>query len=333
MFGRDDWLAQYSEDILEPEREIVDPHHHLWIGRGGSDYLLDHLWKDTGSGHNVVQTMFMECHWSYRKDGPEHLKSIGETETVAAVAEAAKQDTSKAQIAGIIAHTNLRAPELDEALDAHIEASQGLFRGIRHAGAFDTDPALFIKPRQREGLYQMPEFQAGVRRLSERGFTYDTWQYHHQLKGLTEVARAAPGTTIILDHFSTPLGVGAYAGKRAEIFEQWKLDIAELAKCPNVHAKLGGLAMPDNGWGYDAQDLPATSDQIVTDHGDWYHHTIDLFGPDRCMFESNFPVDRASVSYHVIWNAFKKIAAQYSEDEKTAMFSGTARRVYSLPTA
>ncbi|MAK60563.1 MAG: amidohydrolase [Ponticaulis sp.] len=330
MFGRDDWLAQFSEDILEPEREIVDPHHHLWIGRGGSDYLLEHLWKDTGSGHNVVETMFMECHWSYRKDGPEHLKSVGETETVAAVADAAKQDPSKSQIAGIIAHTNLRAPELDAALDAHVEASKGLFRGIRHALAYDTDDALFIKPRQPADLYALPEFQAGVRRLGERGFTYDTWNYHHQIGQLLTVARAAPGTTIILDHFATPLGVGQYAGKRAEIFEIWKRDMNDLAQCPNVHAKLGGLAMPDNGWGYDAQDKPATSDQIVADQGDWYHYTIDLFGPDRCMFESNFPVDRASVSYHVYWNAAKKIAARYSEAEKTAMFSGTARKVYSL---
>ena len=330
MFGRNEWLAGHSEEIIDPDREIVDPHHHLWIGRAGSDYLLKDLWDDTGSGHKVVQTMFMECHWSYRKDGPEHLKSVGETETVAAIAEAAKSEPSKAQIAGIISHTNLRAPELDDALHAHIEASKGLFRGIRHAGAYDEDPALFIKPRQPDGLYHMPEFQAGVRRLGERGLTYDTWNYHHQIKGLTELAKAAPETKIILDHFGTPLGVGAYQGKRAEIFEVWKQDIAELAKCPNVHAKLGGLAMPDNGWKYDAQAKPATSDQLVADQGDWYHYTIDLFGPERCMFESNFPVDRASISYHVLWNALKKIAARYSEDEKNAMFSGTARRVYSL---
>ena len=330
MFGRDDWLATHSEEIIDPEREIVDPHHHLWAWRSMSKYMLEELWTDTGSGHNVVQTMFMECHWGYREDGPEHLKSVGETEAVAAIAKAAKTDPTKSQIAGIVAHTNLRAPELDEALDAHLTASNGLFRGIRHALAYDDDEALSIKPRQPPGLYVMPEFQAGVRRLGERGFTYDTWNYHHQLQQLIEVARAAPGTTIILDHFSTPLGVGKYAGKRAEIFEIWKRDLAELAKLPNVHAKIGGLAMPDNGWGYMDQDKPATSDQIVADQADWYHYAIDQFGPDRCMFESNFPVDRASVSYHVYWNAAKKIAARYSEDEKTAMFSGTARRIYSL---
>ena len=330
MFGRDEWLAQHREEIIEPEREIVDPHHHLWNWRSMTPYLLEQLWSDTGSGHNIVQTMFMECHWNYRSEGPEHLKSVGETETVAAIAAEAANAPGKAQIAGIVAHTNLAAPALDDALDAHLHASQGLFRGIRHALAYDDDPALSIKPRQPADLYANPDFQAGVRRLGERGFTYDTWNYHHQLPQLIAVARAAPDTTIILDHFSTPLSVGKYAGQRDEIFKKWKTDLAELASCPNVHAKLGGLAMPDNGWGYMDQPEPATSDQIVADQADWYHYTIDQFGPDRCMFESNFPVDRASLSYHVYWNAAKKIASRYSEDEKQAMFAGTARRVYRL---
>ncbi|MAP95319.1 MAG: amidohydrolase [Ponticaulis sp.] len=330
MFAREDWLASHKEEIVEPDREIVDPHHHLWDWRSMSAYLLDQLWTDTGSGHNVVQTVFIECHWSYHQEGPDHLRSVGETARVAGIAKAAAEQPEKSQIAGIIAHTDLRSPLLDDALDAHSSAGQGRFRGIRHALAYDDDQALSIKPRQPKDLYASPEFQAGVRRLGERGLTYDTWNYHHQIGQLIEVARAAPETTIVLDHFSTPLGIGRFKRKRAEIFEQWKKDMAELAKCANVHAKLGGLSMPDNGWGYMDQDKPATSDQIVADQADWYHYTIDQFGPERCMFESNFPVDRASVSYHVFWNAAKKIASGYSEDEKSAMFAGTARSVYSL---
>ena len=333
MFDRDDWLASHQEDIIEPEREIVDPHHHLWDWPSMANYLLDQLWQDTSSGHNVVQTMFMECGWSYHKEGPDHLKPVGETERVASIATDAAKDPSKAQIAGIIAHADLRSDLLDEVLDAHDQAASGRFRGIRQAGACDDDPALVIKPHQPADLYLMEDFQAGVRRLGERGLTYDTWNYHFQIKDLTKLAQAAPDTTIILDHFGTPLGVGRFEGKRAEIFEQWKTDIAELAACPNVHAKIGGLAMPDNGWGYSAQETPPSSDQLVADQGDWYKYAIAHFGPSRCMFESNFPVDRASISYPVLWNAFKKMAAGYSEDEKTAMFSGTARRVYKLPEA
>ena len=330
MFDRDDWLATYSEEIIEPEREIVDPHHHLWAWPSLKPYLLDQLWADTGSGHNVVQTVYIECGWSYRKDGPEHLKPVGETEFLAETAAQSNTDTSRAQIAGLVAHADLTSPHLDEVLDAHVAAANGIFRGIRQHGASETDDALTIKGAAPPQLFLQPDFQMGVRKLGARGFTFDSWIYHHQIEELTALAKACPDTTIILDHFGTPLGVGRYEGKRDEIHAKWKTDIAELAKCPNVHAKLGGLAMIDNGWRYETLDTPVSSDQLVADQGDWYQYTIEQFGPERCMFESNFPVDRASVSYHVLWNAFKKIAARYSEDEKQAMFKNTARKVYSL---
>ena len=110
----------------------------------------------------------------------------------------------------------------------------------------------------------------------------------------------------ILDHFGTPLGYGAsFRGRGDAIFEGWKQHIAALAQCPNVVARLGGLAQPDNGFGWHEAARPPTSDELVAAHQRYYLHTIECFGVDRCMFESNLPVDRLSVSYPVLRNAFK----------------------------
>lgn len=327
------WLLAVQEDILEPERPIIDPHHHLWHRRRGQDYLLEQLWEDTSSGHNIVKTVFIECHAGYRKEGAEHLRPVGETEFVAEQARASRAGgKGKPEIAAIVAFADLRdAKHLDEVLEAHQEASEGLFRGIRQAGAFEAEEDyLFIKPRQPAGLYLNPDFQRGVRHLGKLGFTYDTWHYHHQNRDFIKLAQAAPDTQIVLDHFGTPLGVGPYATQREEIYREWKKDIAEIARCENVVAKLGGLAMPDNGFGWNLRDTPPSSDEFLEAQRRYYLHTLDCFGPDRCMFESNFPVDKWSLSYAVVWNAFKKLVADFSESEKTLLFSGTAARIYRL---
>lgn len=331
--GSPAWLAQVEEEILDPDREIIDPHHHLWR-REGFDYLLSDLRADTGSGHRVTATVFVECRAEYRTTGPEQLRCVGETEFVAAVAAESRtrNDGSQAVIAAIVAHADLTAPDqLDTVLAAHKAAGKGLFRGIRHAGARDPHPeALTIPGRAPEGLYGRSDFRRGLTRLGELGYTYDTWHYHHQNAAFAELARAVPGTTMVLDHFGTPLGVGPYAAHRQEIFEQWKKDITAIAACPNVVAKLGGLAMPDNGFGWDKRATPASSDELVAAQSAYYLHTIDAFGPERCMFESNFPVDKRSVSYAVYWNAMKKLAAGFSEPEQQALFAGTAGRIYRL---
>ncbi len=330
MTEHDQWLSQVTETILDPQREIVDPHHHLWQ-RSGWNYELAELWADTGAGHNVVQTVFLECGSSYRTDGPEHLQSVGETDYVADIAAASRHEPGSATIAAIVARADLRDTRLDEILDAHADAGRGLFRGIRHAGARDPHPeVLRIPGRAPAGLYADGDFRRGVARLGERGYTYDTWHYHHQNADFCALAEAVPDTTMVLDHFGTPLGVGPYANQREQIFSTWQRDIEAIARCPNVVAKLGGLAMPDNGFGWHEQATPPTSDQFVEAQARYYHHTIACFGAERCMFESNFPVDRLSLSYVVLWNGLKKIAANYSESEQTALFSGTARRVYRL---
>jgi predicted TIM-barrel fold metal-dependent hydrolase len=330
--GTAEWLDQVREEILEPERPIVDPHHHLWE-RPGNNYVLPELWADTGSGHNIIKTVFIECHASYRPDGPEYLRPIGETEFVTRIAaESAKGGEGKARISGIVAHADLtRGDKLEEVLQAHREAGRGLFKGIRHSGAYyQKSENIYPQGRAPEGLYGMENFRQGMSLLGRLELTYDTWHYHYQNRDFADLARAVPETTMILDHFGTPLGVGAYQDMREEIFVQWKKDIAEIAKCENVVAKLGGLAMPANGFGWDIRETPPSSDEFVEAQKRYYMHTLECFGPERCMFESNFPVDRHSLSYHVLYNAFKKMTSGFSEDEKDALFHTTATMVYRL---
>lgn len=328
---RDEWLGKVSEDILEPELEICDPHHHLW-DRPNNRYMLDELLADTGSGHKVVSTVFVECRSGYRTDGPEEMRPVGETAFVAEVAAQAESRGESTDVAaGIVGFADLTlGPRVGEVLDAHAQASPR-FRGIRHATGWDaSDEVRNSHTNPPPGLLGDPSFRRGFAELGPRGMTFDAWLYHPQIPELTDLARAFEETTIVLDHFGGPLGIGPYEGRREEIFAFWKPAIEELAACPNVVAKLGGIVMPINGFGFHHRDRPATSEELVAATRDWYLHTIDCFSPDRCMFESNFPVDRASCSYHVLWNALKRIGSEFDTRERRAMFHDTAARVYGL---
>jgi predicted TIM-barrel fold metal-dependent hydrolase len=331
--GTQAWLDQIVEPIIDPDREIIDPHHHLWPTGKGLGYFNDELVSDTTAGHNVVATVFVECHAAYRRDGADELRPVGETEFVAAAADALGVTHPGAPpIAGIVGHADLTLGErLGDVLDAHAEAAGGRFRGIRDALARSLEPeAHRIPAAYAEGKAHDPAFRAGVALLGQRGLTYDCWHFHYQNREFLDLARAVPDTVMVLDHFGTPVGVGSYAGRHDDYFDEWKRDIADIASCHNVVAKLGGLIMPDNGFGFDTAPTPPTSDEFLAVQRRWYEHTIECFGPDRCMFESNFPVDRLAISYPVLWNAFKRLASQYSETEQQALFSGTARRVYRL---
>jgi predicted TIM-barrel fold metal-dependent hydrolase len=263
------------------------------------------------------------------------LQPLGETRVVEQIASESKI-SGGVEIAGIVAHADLTlagtAPDkLDELLEAHRSMGGKLFKGIRHAAASDAEPEkLTIPGMAPRSLYSQNSFRDGIRMLAEKGLTLDCWHYHHQNQSFLDLARAVPQCTIILDHFGTPLGVGKYRYKADEIYEQWKKDILEISKCPNVVAKLGGLAMPDNGYMWHTQERPPTSEEFKTAQEKYYKYMIDCFGPERCMFESNFPVDRLSISYDVLWNAFKKIAESYSETEKKSLFKGTASKIYRL---
>lgn len=329
---RAEWLAQVQEDILEPDLPICDPHHHLW-DHANNPYLLPQLLADTGSGHNVVSTVFVECGSMYRADGPEPMRCVGETEFVNGIAAmtASGQYGKLRACIGIVSLADLNlGSAVGAVLDEHMRLSRR-FRGIRHAAGWDASDAVRNSHTNPfRGMLGDRRFREGFAELGKRGLTFDAWLYHTQIPELTDLARAFPGTTIIFDHFGGPLGVGPYAGKQDEIFVQWQKDVAELARCPNVFAKLGGIVMPINGFTFHKADKPATSDQVVESTGRYHRHAIECFGADRCMFESNFPVDKQSVSYPVLWNAFKKIAAGASDAEKANLFHDTAMLAYKL---
>jgi len=326
------WLAQVKEEIIEPERPICDPHHHLWDFET-STYLLPELLQDCASGHNIVSTVFVECSSMFRADGAEAMKPLGETEFVNGIAAmSASGNYGDCRVgAGIVSHADLMLGHaVGEVLDEHLRLSDR-FRGIRHAAGWD-------KSTQIDNSHSKPirsillddRFRQGFSELEQRGLSFDAWLYHPQIPELTDLARTFPNVTIILDHFGGPLGIGPYAGRGDEIFQQWCIDTAELAKCTNVYAKLGGMAMPINGFGWHSRDTPASSDELVAATGRYYDKAIELFGPERCMFESNFPVDKRSCSYPVLWNACKKMTSDMSAADKQRLFHDTAARAYRL---
>ncbi|MEZ5650376.1 MAG: amidohydrolase family protein [Burkholderiaceae bacterium] len=341
--NRRDWLALVQEPALDADLPIIDPHHHLW-NWPNHRYLGEELLADCAGGHRIVATVFVECMSGYRADGPAALRPVGETEFVIGEVERAEAAAERLGVpatqrielaAGIVGFADLTlGAAVDAVLDQHRESGRGRFRGIRHACGWDPSPEIENSHTQPySGLMADPMFREGFSRLAAHGLSFDAWCFHPQLPELLALARAFPDTTIVLDHFGGPLGSGPYAGRRAEIFDWCKRHLQELAGLPNVVAKLGGMAMVRSGYGWHKCETPLTSEAFVAAYGDWYRFAIDVFGPERCMFESNFPVDRASISYGVLWNAFKRLADGFSSAEKAALFHGTAQRVYRLPTA
>ncbi len=328
------WLArQATEPILEPERPIVDPHHHLW-DRRGHRYLLPELLADTGSGHRVVATVFIDCLAFYRAEGPPELRAVGEVEFangVAAMAASGLYGPTRA-CAGIVSFADLsRGAAVREVLEALLRAGNGRFRGIRHAGAWDASPLIRNgHTNPPPGLYADARFREGFAQLAPLGLSFEAWQFHPQLAEVTALAQAFPQTAIVLNHVGGVLGVGPYAGQGDAVFAGWKRELAALARCPNVSVKLGGLGMPIGPFDFHRRPEPPGSAQIAQAWRPWIETCIETFGAARCMFESNFPVDKVSTGYAVLWNAFKRLAAGASEDDKTALFSGTAQRVYRL---
>ncbi len=330
---REDWLALRREAVIEPELAIVDPHHHLW-DRPDWRYMFHDLLADLNAGHQVVATVFVQCRAFHRAIGPDELKPVGETEFVSGVAAmSASGGYGPARVcAGIVGHADLRLGErVDMVLEAHIRAGGVRFRGIRHITAWDADPVL-LNPGypMPPGLMETAKFREGLTTLAAMDLSFDAWLYHPQIPELTALARAVPRARIVLDHVGGPLGIGVYAGRRDEVFATWRSAIRELAQCPNVEVKLGGLGMRINGFGFEQQPEPPSSEQLATAWQPYVETCIEAFGANRCMFESNFPVDKGSYSYLVGWNAFKRLAAGASPDEKAELFSGTATRFYRL---
>jgi L-fuconolactonase len=323
-----EWLGRLSEEILEPALPIVDPHHHLW-DHPGSRYLLDELLADCNSGHNIVATVFIQCGSGYRTSGLEEMRCIGESEFVRVIAEEGDRRGGKTKIcAGIVSFADLRLPNLDAVLEGQIAAAGGRFRGIRQIAAYD--PAIISGSSYvpTATLMEESDFRRGMKRLRTHNLTFEAWIYHPQIKTLTDVARECPETKIVLNHFGGPLGVGPY--KRSEVFPVWRAAIKELSRCPNVYVKLGGLAMIVNAFDFHLAPLPPSSGEMANAWRPYVETCIESFGANRCMFESNFPVDKGACSYKVLFNAFKRLASGASATEKADLFAGTASRFYRL---
>jgi predicted TIM-barrel fold metal-dependent hydrolase len=330
---RPDWLVCHQEPIVEPDLPIVDCHHHLW-DRPGWRYLFDELNADLKSGHNIHSTVFVECQSMRRADGPVEMRPIGETEFVNGVAamSASGQYGSTRVAAGIVGWADLTLGErVQPLLEAHLHVAGERFRGIRNIASWDATSGL-INPRHPAPRHLLADkqFRLGFSRLAPLGLSFDVWLYHPQLNDIVDLARAFPETKIAVNHVGGPLGIGPYRGMRDEIFVEWKESIRGLASCPNVCIKLGGLGMRFGGFGFHDQPIPPSSEQLANTFRPYIESCIEAFGASRCMFESNFPVDKGSYSYAVVWNAFKHLARGASPAEKSDLFSGTAVRFYRL---
>ena len=337
-FGGNDWLALTTEPTLEPELPICDPHHHFWDMRTEripyQRYLLHELAADVNSGHYVRSTVFVEARAMYRSSGPEEMRPVGEVEFVQGLAAASESDLygPTRAAASIVGHANLLLGDaVEPVLEALQAASPNRFRGIRHSVTWDPHPEIEVTSAHRmQGQLADDNFRAGARVLARMGMSLEAWMYFPQLPELADFAKSVPDLTIILNHIGGLLRVGPYANNDDEVLEAWRNGIAAVAECPNVNVKLGGIGMPRTGFDWHERDTPIGSEELAEDMAPLMDYCIERFGPDRSMFESNFPVDKVSYSYNVMYNAFKRLSKGYSDSERAAMFHDTAVRVYRV---
>jgi len=334
-FGNNDWLALTEESAIEPDIPICDPHHHFWDGRLQSipyqRYLLHELMSDLSSGHNVRSTVFVEARSMYRADGPERLRPVGEVEFVQGLAAASASGTygDTRAAAAIVGHADLKlGGDVVPVLEALRAASPNRFKGIRHNVTWSPDPA--IEDRETRGVLASDSFRAGARALAGIGLSLDVMLSFPQLNELADFARAVPDLPIILNHMGGVSRTGIYEGKDDEVVPLWREGIGAVAQCPNVVCKLGGMGMPRWGFGWHARDIPIGSEELAEDMAPWMEYCIEQFGPARCMFESNFPPDKVSFSYNVMYNAFKVLSRGYSTAERSNLFHDAAVRAYRI---
>ena len=332
--ARREWLAQREEEILEPDLPIIDPHHHLLDQSAHGTYLLPDLLADLASGHHVVATVYLEWLSMYRADGPVEMRPVGEVEFANGVAAMSASGTygGVRACAGIVGHGELTlGSRVAEVLEAMIVAGGGRFRGVRLIAASDPDQPRWGSPVLRsQGLLLDKKMREGFAQLAPRGLSFETWVFHPQLGDVVDLARAFPGTPICVDHVGGPIGLGRYEGRRDAVFVDWHQRIGELAACPNVHVKLGGMGMKSFGFGFHENEMPPSSEQLATAWRPYVETCIAAFGPKRAMFESNFPVDKGAYGYGIYWNACKRLAKGMSKAEKAELFHGTASRFYRL---
>jgi predicted TIM-barrel fold metal-dependent hydrolase len=331
---RNDWLDLRDEDIIDPDIPIIDSHHHLW-DRSGQQYMAPEALADMTSGHNVVASVYVECHSMYHSQGPEAFRPVGEVDFASDIAVAGGDRASVAICAAIVGHADLMGGDtVQSVLEAEITAGNGRFRGIRHSVAYDGDSAVGnVYPVRPSGMMADREFRRGFARLAPLGLSFDAWLFYPQIHELVDLARAFPDTRIVLNHCGGPIAVGRHAAPGNETFQTWKAAIGRLALLPNIFVKLGGLGIRSLGQNFEDRPAPPSSEELALAWGPYIETCIAAFGTQRCMFESNFPPDKGQCSYRILFNTFKRIVAQYSAAEKAELFSDTARYFYRLQTS
>lgn len=323
---REDWLALAQEEVLAPGQPILDCHHHLW-DRAEGRYRAEELMADVGAGHDVRASVYIQCRTGYRTDGPEALRPVGEVETVL--------DWTNGQErfpAGIVAMADLQLGSgVRPVLEALAEAGQGRVKGIRNTTAWHADPAVRSNPNPPpDGLLRSDAFLAGAQAVAAEGLSLDVWAYQTQLDEVRALAEAVPELTVIVDHCGGPLGVGPHDRFAPETFTAWRDALTPIAALPNTRVKIGGFGLGLFGWRYADAPEPPQSETLAADWRPWVETCLDLFGVERAMFESNFPVDKGQVSYRTLWNTFKRLAAPLSEDERDGLFWRSAARAYGI---
>jgi predicted TIM-barrel fold metal-dependent hydrolase len=337
-YGGNDWLALTQEPILEPELPICDPHHHFWDFRTAripyQRYLLHELIADVDQGHNIRSTVFIEARAMYRATGPAEMRPVGEVEFVQGLAAASASGLygQCRAAAAIVGHADLKLGErVAPVLEALQAASPNRFKGIRHIVTWDADPR--VESRETQGVLSSAAFRAGAKALARMGLSLDTICCFPQLPELVEFARATPDLPIIVNHLGGLNRTGPFADRDDAVMPAWRSGMAALAKCPNVMLKLGGIGMPRFGFDWHLRDKPIGSEELAAAMAPLLSYCIDQFGPDRCMFESNFPVDKVSFSHPIVFNAFKRLSQGYSAAERAALFHDTAVRAYRIGAA
>jgi predicted TIM-barrel fold metal-dependent hydrolase len=315
-----------DDEVLDPGLRIIDAHHHLWLSHEPwAPYGLDQLRADICSGHNVVSSVFVESNSSWRTEGPTALRPVGETEWVAGVVDGSPL------VGGIVGFADLSLGDaVAEVLEAHLDAGRSLFRGIRHGVAWDASPDIPDNPNDPgPHLLSHPAFRRGLQVVQHMGLTFDAWLYFPQIPELTAVADALPDLGIVLNHLGGLVALGPYKENRHEVFSVSRGLLAELARRENVVVKLGGIGMPMYNWEPETRD-DSVAERLARTWGPFIRWCVETFGPDRCMCESNFPVDKQTVSYRTLWNVLKQTLCDLSETERRAVFHDTAARFYRL---
>ena len=337
---RPDWLATSEEDPLEAGIPVIDAHHHLY-DRPGMRYLLDEILRDLYGGHNLRATVFVQARAMLRADAPPSLQPLGETEFANGVAAMSASGLyGDARVcAGIVAFADLTLGDsIRPILEQHISlaggttAQGGRLCGVRQSLTWDSDASL-MNPLYGISKHMMDssDFRAGLAHLAPLGLSFEGWVFFHQLPKLASLARAFPDTPFVLNHCGGIVGIAEYAEQRNQVFHRWRRGLIELASCPNVMVKLSGLGMRLGGFGFEHKAKAPSSVELAHAWRPWIETCLEVFGSGRCMYGSNFPVDKGSYSYGNGLNALKRLVSSASSSDKDDIFWRSAKTFYRLP--